>query len=76
MVALEHFSRDFTELGGQGGGHGEVDHLEAVAECLLQVLRPKVPVKRIVFHEITEEAIRDALNHTQILAPNSTPGSM
>ena len=34
---------------------------EAIAWHLLQVLEPKVPVKRMVFHEITREAIQRAL---------------
>ena len=34
---------------------------EAIAWHLLQVLDPKVPVKRMVFHEITREAIQRAL---------------
>ena len=34
---------------------------EAISWHLCEVLRPKVPVHRLVFHEITEEAIRDAL---------------
>jgi DNA topoisomerase I len=34
---------------------------ESIGWHLVQVLKPKVPVSRIVFHEITEEAIRDAL---------------
>ena len=34
---------------------------EAIAWHLLQVLKPKVPVKRMVFHEITREAIQRAL---------------
>lgn len=34
---------------------------EAIAWHLLQELKPKVPVKRMVFHEITPEAIRAAV---------------
>lgn len=34
---------------------------EAISWHLCEVLKPKVPVKRLVFHEITEEAIHDAL---------------
>ena len=33
---------------------------EAIAWHLLEVLKPKVPVRRMVFHEITKEAIRRA----------------
>ncbi|MBX3176051.1 MAG: type I DNA topoisomerase [Candidatus Hydrogenedentes bacterium] len=33
---------------------------EAISWHLLEVLKPKVPVKRIVFHEITQEAIAEA----------------
>ncbi|MGE3778729.1 MAG: type I DNA topoisomerase [Pirellulaceae bacterium] len=36
---------------------------EAISWHLCQVLKPKVPVKRLVFHEITEEAILEALAH-------------
>jgi DNA topoisomerase-1 len=34
---------------------------ESISWHLKQVLRPKVPVRRIVFHEITEDAIKAAL---------------
>src|SRR5476651_1694123 len=34
---------------------------ESISWHLLQVLKPKVPVKRIVFHEITKEAIEEAI---------------
>ncbi len=36
---------------------------ESISWHLQQVLKPKVPVRRIVFHEITEEAVREALTH-------------
>jgi len=38
---------------------------EAIAWHLLQVLGPKIPVKRMVFHEITKDAIEAALDHTR-----------
>jgi DNA topoisomerase-1 len=38
---------------------------EAIAWHLLEVLKPKVPVKRMVFHEITPEAIRAAVTQTR-----------
>src|SRR5688572_21023632 len=34
---------------------------EAISWHLLEILKPKVPVHRLVFHEITKEAIHDAL---------------
>ncbi|WP_141494752.1 type I DNA topoisomerase [Kytococcus schroeteri] len=40
---------------------------EAIAWHLLQALKPKVPVKRMVFHEITKEAIQAAVNNTRDL---------
>src|SRR6188768_2887747 len=38
---------------------------EAIAWHLLEVLRPKVPVRRMVFHEITRDAIQRALGETR-----------
>jgi len=40
---------------------------EAIAWHLLQVLEPKVPVRRMVFHEITRDAIREAVDQTRDL---------
>src|SRR5215213_9341728 len=40
---------------------------EAIAWHLLEVLQPKVPVRRMVFHEITREAIQRALQDTRDL---------
>jgi DNA topoisomerase-1 len=40
---------------------------EAIAWHLLEVLNPKVPVHRMVFHEITRDAIRDAAQHPREL---------
>ncbi|MEW5983171.1 MAG: type I DNA topoisomerase, partial [Acidobacteriota bacterium] len=34
---------------------------ESISWHLTQILKPKVPVRRIVFHEITEDAIKEAL---------------
>jgi len=38
---------------------------EAIAWHLLEVLQPKVPVRRMVFHEITKDAIQRALGETR-----------
>ncbi|MCX2970546.1 MULTISPECIES: type I DNA topoisomerase [Streptomyces] len=40
---------------------------EAIAWHLQEVLKPKVPVRRMVFNEITKDAIRDAVNNTRDL---------
>jgi DNA topoisomerase-1 len=40
---------------------------EAIAWHLLEVLNPKVPVKRMVFHEITPDAIRHAIENPRDL---------
>jgi DNA topoisomerase-1 len=40
---------------------------EAIAWHLIQELKPKVPVKRMVFHEITRDAILRALENTREL---------
>jgi len=36
---------------------------ESISWHLAQVLKPKIPVHRIVFHEITEDAVKEALEH-------------
>ena len=41
---------------------------EAIAWHLLEVLNPSVPVKRMVFNEITKEAITEALENTRDLS--------
>jgi DNA topoisomerase-1 len=40
---------------------------EAIAWHLIEVLRPKIPVRRMVFHEITEDAIKEAAVNTRDL---------
>jgi DNA topoisomerase-1 len=40
---------------------------ESISWHLLQVLKPKVPIERMVFHEITEEAIQAALDNCRNL---------
>ncbi|MDD4867877.1 MAG: type I DNA topoisomerase, partial [Mycobacterium sp.] len=40
---------------------------EAIAWHLLETLKPRIPVKRMVFHEITEPAILEAAEHPRDL---------
>jgi len=43
---------------------------EAISWHLRELLKPKVPVHRMVFHEITKEAIHDALNNLRDIDDN------
>jgi DNA topoisomerase-1 len=43
---------------------------EAIAWHLVEVLQPKIPIKRMVFNEITEEAIKAAVENTRDLDYN------
>ena len=43
---------------------------ESISWHLLELLKPKVPVKRMVFHEITREAIQKALSNCRALDEN------
>src|SRR3954464_8145530 len=43
---------------------------ESISWHLAQVLKPKIPVRRIVFHEITEEAVREALDNPSAVNEN------
>jgi len=43
---------------------------EAISWHLLEVLKPKVPVKRMVFREITKEAVQSALENTRDIDMN------
>ena len=38
---------------------------EAIAWHLVEMLKPAIPVKRLVFHEITKDAILDSFNNTR-----------
>ncbi|HLF26240.1 MAG TPA: type I DNA topoisomerase [Anaerolineae bacterium] len=42
---------------------------EAIAWHLLQALKPKIPVRRVEFHEITEPAVRAAFAHPRSIDP-------
>ena len=43
---------------------------ESISWHLTQVLKPKIPVRRIVFHEITEEAVKEALKNPRDVDEN------
>ena len=43
---------------------------EAISWHLLEVLQPKIPVRRLVFHEITKSAIHEALAHPREIDTN------
>ena len=40
---------------------------ESIGWHLVEVLEPKVPIRRMVFHEITKSAIQEALSHPRDL---------
>ena len=43
---------------------------ESISWHLVDELKPKVPIKRLVFHEITKEAIHEALEHPREIDAN------
>ncbi len=43
---------------------------ESISWHLLQLLKPKIPIKRMVFHEITRDAIRQALSNCRQIDQN------
>ncbi len=43
---------------------------ESIGWHLLEALKPKIPVQRMVFHEITKDAIQGALNDTRDIDEN------
>ncbi|SVC71251.1 uncharacterized protein METZ01_LOCUS324105, partial [marine metagenome] len=38
---------------------------EAIAWHLVELLKPTIPIKRLVFHEITKKAIQESFDHTR-----------
>ena len=43
---------------------------ESISWHLLQILKPKVPIKRMVFHEITKDAIQESLENCRDINEN------
>ena len=43
---------------------------ESISWHLREVLKPKVPVRRLAFHEITEDAVNEALEHPSEINEN------
>src|SRR5262245_40287386 len=43
---------------------------ESISWHIKEILKPKVPVKRIIFHEITEQAIKEAVRDAQDVNEN------
>ncbi|MCV7080759.1 type I DNA topoisomerase, partial [Mycolicibacterium insubricum] len=64
VAELKGLLRDVDELYLATDGDREG---EAIAWHLLEILKPKVPVHRMVFHEITEPAIRAAAENPREL---------
>ncbi|NED61531.1 toprim domain-containing protein, partial [Streptomyces sp. SID10244] len=64
VTELKSLMKDVDELYLATDGDREG---EAIAWHLLETLKPKIPVKRMVFHEITEPAIRAAAENPRDL---------
>ncbi len=64
VTELKNILKDVDELYLATDGDREG---EAIAWHLMETLKPRVPVKRMVFHEITEPAIRAAAEHPRDL---------
>jgi DNA topoisomerase-1 len=43
---------------------------ESISWHLTEVLKPKVPVRRIEFHEVTEDAVKEAIDHARSVNDN------
>ena len=43
---------------------------ESISWHLTEVLKPKIPVKRIEFHEVTEDAVKEAIQHARSVNDN------